>query len=154
MPAATLPPAGRRAWLLVLVWALAVPVAAALAVLALRLAGADSSAAVLSAGEAAALATASPAVPVASPSPAPTPSADVPVVVERRVPGAVLGLKCEQAAPVLVWSVPDPGWRVEQVESQVGGLRVKLEADEAEVRVTITCVAGAPEVVAAERDDD
>jgi len=154
MAAQTTPRGRRRVGLLVLVWALAVPVAAALGVLALRSAGADSSATVLSAAEAAALATASPAAPLPSPSPStPGPSADG-AVVERRVPGAVLGLQCAQATPLLVWSVPDPGWRVEQVEPDDGDLRVRLEAADDEVRVTVACVGGTPEVVEAERAED
>ena len=138
------------------VWALAVPLAAALSVLALRSAGADSSATVLSAADAAALATASPAVPSASPRPTPTPapSPTGPGVMERRVPGGVLGLQCEQTVPVLVWSVPDPGWRVEQVEPEDGDLRVRLEAEGDEVRVTIVCAGGTPEVVEATRQED
>lgn len=152
----TSPGGRRRVGLLVVVWALAVPAAAVLGVLALRSAGADSAATVLSASEAASLATASP--PVGTPTPAPTPTAaptpDSAEVVERRVPGAVLGLTCDRSTPVLVWSVPDPGWRVEQAEPEDGDLRVRLEADDDEVRVRVACVAGTPEVVEAERTED
>lgn len=149
-------PPGRRAGLLVVVWAIAVPVAAALGVLALRTAGDDATPAVLSAADAAALSTASPA---AAPKPPPTPSptsvpTDGPVVVQRRVPGAVLGLRCEQAVPELVWSVPDSGWRVEDLESKDGELQVGLEADDVEVRVTVTCSGGRPDVVEATRIED
>jgi len=137
---------------LVVVWALAVPVAAALGVLALRSAGGDSAATVLSASQAAALAGASPSATV----PAATPSATsgAAEVVERRVPGAVLGLACEQATPVLVWSVPQAGWRVVQVEPEDGDLRVRLEAEDDEVRVRVACATGTPEVVEAERTED
>ena len=148
--------------LLVLVWVLAVPAASLLGVLALRAAEGDTSAAVLSAGEAAALASASPpggpagdptTRPGGSASPASTPATGVPTT-ERRVPGAVLGLRCEQTTPVLVWSVPDPGWRVDRAEIDDGDLRVRLEADDQEVRVTVVCRDGEPEVVEAVRDDD
>jgi hypothetical protein len=137
--------------LLVLVWVVAVPTASVLGVLALRAAEGGSSAAVLSAGEAAALATASPTVSV-SPSPTPTPSGGA--VTERRVPGGVLGLQCAQSTPVLVWSVPDPGWQVDRAEVEDGGLRLRLEADDEEVRVIVVCRDGAPEVVEAVRDED
>jgi hypothetical protein len=150
----------RRIAALVLVWALAVPVAAALGVFALRAAGGDSSATVLSAAEAASLATAAPsptpgaAPPVATPVP-PSATADptAGAVVQRRVPGAVLGLRCELGVPVLVWSVPDPGWRVEEVDAEDDGLRVRLEADERRVRLTIECTDGEPVVAAAAPDD-
>ena len=148
-----------------LLWALAVPTASMLGVLALRAAGGDSSAAILSASDAASLATASPgtsgsAPGSASPRPAPGPAATsdpaTPVgdVEQRRVPGAVLGLRCEQSTPVLVWSVPDPGWRVEQVERDDGDLRVRLEADDDDVRVTVACRDEVPEVVRATRDEE
>ena len=149
--------------LLVLLWVLAVPTASVLGVLALREAEGGSSAAVLSAGEAASLATASPpagsagegaAQPGGTAAPTTSPTPEVGVVTERRVPGAVLGLRCEQATPVLVWSVPDPGWRVDRAEVEDGGLRVRLESDEDEVRVTVVCRDGEPEVVGATREDD
>lgn len=142
-----------RAALLVVVWVLAVPAAAVLGVLALRSAGADSATTVLSAAEAASLA----GTAVATPSPAdPTPSTtgEPAGVVERRVPGAVLGLRCVGDVPELVWAVPDPGWRVERAEPGDGDLRVRLEADDDDVRVTIACVDGAPEVVGAERAEE
>jgi hypothetical protein len=151
---------------LVLMWAVAVPLAAALGVLALRAAGGDSSgAAVLSASEAEALVSASPAAtasaspspstgPTPTPTPAPTPAPTDALVVERRVPGAVLGLSCAATGPVLVWSVPDPGWRVDEVEPEDGELRVRLESEAAEIRVIIACTDATPEVVEAARSDD
>lgn len=154
MPVDSEPSGRRRIGLLVLVWALAVPVAAALGVLALRSAGADSSTTVLSAAQAAALTTASPAAPRPSPTASLSPPASSVDPMARRVPGAVLGLRCEMTTPVLVWSVPDPGWRIEQVEREDGGLRVRLEADDDEVRVTIVCANGTPQVVEAERSED
>jgi hypothetical protein len=55
---------------------------------------------------------------------------------------------------VLVWSVPDPGWRVDEVEPEDGELRVRLESEAAEIRVVIACTDGTPEVVEAARSDD
>lgn len=147
---------------LVLLWAVAVPLAAALGVLALRAAGGDTSGtAVLSASEAEALVSASPAAtasaspsPSTGPTPTPTAAPTDALVVERRVPGAVLGLSCAATGPVLVWSVPDPGWRVDEVEPEDGALRVRLESEVAEIRVVIACTDGTPEVVEAARPDD
>ncbi len=144
-------------------WLLAVPAAAVLGVLGLRAAGAGSdAAAVISAADAVALAaTASPApsagptpTPTAASSPVPTaPPATPPAasVVERRVPGAVLGLRCDGAVPGLVWAVPEPGWVVEGTEVEDGLLDVPLEGQEGEVRVLVQCADGEPTVVGAER---
>lgn len=152
--------------LLVLLWVLAVPTASVLGVLALRAAEGGTSTAVLSAGEAASLATASPpasessgdgtAPPdgTAAPTTTPAPTPDVGVVTERRVPGAVLGLRCDRTTPVLVWSVPDPGWQVDRAEIEDGALRVRVESDDEEVQVTVVCQEDEPVVVGATRDDD
>jgi hypothetical protein len=141
---------------LVVVWALAVPLAAVLGVLALRSAGPDSSATVLTPAQAMALANPGDGAPSAEPSP--TPSTSLPSGlaenVERRVPGAVLGLRCEQEVPELAWSVPDAGWRVEQVEREDDQLTVRLEAGDDEVRVTVACADGVPTVVEAARAED
>jgi hypothetical protein len=144
----------------VLLWLVAVPAAAALGVLGLRSAGADGGAsAVISPGQALALAAAaSPsATPSATPTQTPSPSASPAAspVVERRVPGAVLGLRCSSAGqPALVWAVPDAGWFVEGAELEDGRLVVRLESGRDEVRVSVTCEAGLPVVVGAQRRDD
>ncbi len=88
--------------------------------------------------------------PARTPRPSPPPADDV---VQRRVTGAVLGLRCAAGRVDLVWSVPDDGWRVDEVEREERGLKVRLEADEREVTVTIACRQGVPTVVAAERDE-
>jgi hypothetical protein len=168
---------------LALVWLVAVPVAAGLGVLGLRAAGGDQGGMVISAAGADALATqaaatpndlagpttrTSRATPTATPRPTvvPSPSASptapppvasppaTPTVVERRVPGAVLGLRCEQAVPLLAWAVPDAGWRVEETETENGRLVVVLEGGGGESRVTVVCRDGVPTVVQAERRDD
>lgn len=154
--------AGSRRWPVGLgvLWLLAVPVAAVLGVLGLRAAGAGSeAAAVISAADALALAEAA-ATSSARPTPAPTaqpstprPSPPAASVVERRVPGAVLGLRCEGAAPVLVWAVPEPGWVVENAELEDGLLVVRLASREGEVRVLVQCADEVPTVVGAERRD-
>lgn len=142
------------------VWVVTVPVAAGLGVLALRAADVESASTVISAAEAEALtsptsvAPDSTAGPSQTPSPTSSPTPQPSRVVERRVPGAVLGLRCSMSAPVLVWSVPDPGWRVEEVESEEGTLRVRLEADEQEVAVTVACAGRTPEIQGATRADD
>jgi hypothetical protein len=139
-----------RRWSLGLLalWAVAVPVAAVLGVVALRAAGTGAAGtSIVSAAEAADLASGS--QPGATSAPEPTA-----VVVERRVPGAVLGLSCGQQVPTLQWAVPDPGWVVEGSEADGSVLEVRLESDEAEARVSVVCRAGAPVVVGADRRDD
>lgn len=142
----------------VALWALAVPVAAALGVLGLRAAGSDGGTAVITQAQAFALAAAAPtpaATPTPTPAPTPTPSSPVGAVVERRVPGAVLGLRCSaDGTAELVWAVPEPGWFAEEARVENGLLMVRLETGREEVRVSVACQAGVPLVVAAERKDD
>lgn len=147
----------RSAAVLVLVWLVAVPAAAGLGVLALRAAGGDSSQAVISSAQAAALATETPAQPSPAPSPIASPRdspTDTSGTVERRVPGAVLGLRCEQGVPVLEWSVPDVGWRIEDVEYDDGAMRLRIESGDDEVRVDVVCTDGTPRVAQATRGED
>jgi hypothetical protein len=143
--------------LLVGVWAVTVPVAASLGVLALRAANVESSSSVISPAQAAALtstASTPPETTAATPTPSPTSTPQPSEVVQRRVPGAVLGLRCSMSVPVLVWSVPDPGWRVDEVDRLAGMLRVRLEADEEEVLVTVACRGASPEIQDADRQED
>ena len=82
--------------------------------LGLRAAGSDGGTAVITQAQAFALAAAAPtpaATPTPTPAPTPTPSSPVGAGVERRVPGAVLGLRCSaDGTAELVWAVPEPGW--------------------------------------------
>lgn len=145
-----------------MLWVVAIPAAAALAVWGLREAGGDDAAGpVLSAGEALAIAEADP-TPGAGPSPSPTSPApttaespgDPATPTALRVPGAVLGLRCTTGNPVLVWSVPDPGWRMDETEREGTSLRVRTESASQEVRVTVACRSGTPVVTEVERSGD
>ena len=151
--------------LLALLWGVAVPAAGALAVLGLRAAGGDDTASVvLSAEEAVALAADTTPSPSASPAPStPTPSAsppaspstsETPSVTSLGVPGAVLGVRCQTRVPVLVWSVPDPGWRVEESRTDGTRLRVRLESEPREVEVTVVCSGETPVLAEVERGDE
>lgn len=142
-------------------WVAAILVAGSLGVLGLRIAGGSSTSrdAVLSSQQALALATAPAPGGATTTSPPATVAATSPPdqgggLTRRTVPGAVLGLTCDGSVPLLVWSVPEDGWRVEGSEAEDETLRVRLRSEDAEVRVEIVCQLGSPQVVAAERDDD